>query len=77
MSRRIRHDTAPLSLEHLHAVDAQTVRQTIAESEIDSSIDMGAFSVHHGSRDGARIVIVEHHNQRPDELSAVWFNDGQ
>lgn len=65
-----------LAVEHFHAVDAETVRQTIAESQLEYSIDMGAFTVHHGTRDCAPIIIIEHHDQQPDQLSGVWFNDG-
>jgi hypothetical protein len=36
---------------------------------------MGAFTVHHGTRFGQPIVIAEHHDQKPDELSAVWYSD--
>lgn len=67
----------PLSAEHFHAVDADTCKQTIAESKLDYSIDMGGFTVHHGTRHGAPIVIAEHHAQKADELSGVWFDDGQ
>lgn len=67
----------PLAAEHFHAVDADTCKQTIAESKLDYSIDMGAFTIHHGTRDGAPIVIAEHHAQAPDELSGVWFDDCQ
>jgi hypothetical protein len=66
-----------MTVKHFHAVDAQTVRQTIAESDLECPVDMGAFTVYHGTRYGAPIVIVEHHDQQPDELSAIWFNDDQ
>lgn len=68
-----------LSIEHFHAVDAETVCQTIAESDLDhdSTIDMGGFTIHHGTRGGAPIVIVEHHDQQADELSGIWYVDGQ
>ena len=72
-----KHQYSPLSAEHFHAVDAQTVRQTIAESDLECPIDMGAFTVYHGTRYGAPIVIVEHHHQRANGLSAVWFNDNE
>lgn len=67
---------APLSAEHFHAVDAQTLRQTIQESDLQYSMDMGSFTVHHGKRYGKPIVIVEHHNQQADQLSGIWFDDG-
>jgi hypothetical protein len=63
--------------EHFHAVDTETVRQTIAESRIEYSIDMGKFTVYHGTRFSAPIVIVEHHDQQTNQLSAIWFNDGE
>jgi hypothetical protein len=63
--------------EHFHAVDAETVRQTIEESNLDYSVDMGAFVVHHGTRYGIPILIAEHNNQQADELSGIWFDDGQ
>lgn len=65
----------PLTAEHFHAVDAEPCKQTIAESQIDYVIDMGGFVVHHGTRDGAPIVIAEHRDQQIDELSGVWFDD--
>lgn len=66
-----------LTAEHFHAVDAETVQQTITESQLEYSIDMGAFTVHHGKRDGNPIIIVEHHDQQADELSGIWFDDSQ
>jgi hypothetical protein len=65
-----------LTAENFYAVSAATVKQTIAESVITYSIDMGSFTVFHGSRDGQPIIIAEHHDQKPDELSAVWYDDG-
>jgi hypothetical protein len=67
----------PLTAEHFHAVDAATCKQTIDESEIEYSIDMGSFTIHHGAREGAPIVIAEHHKQQPEELSGVWYDDQQ
>jgi hypothetical protein len=61
--------------EDFYALDTNTVKQTIAESVLEISIDMGAFTVHHGTRFGQPIVIAEHHNQKADELSAVWYSD--
>jgi len=66
-----------LAVEYLHAVDAATCQQTLAESVIDYSIDMGRYTVHHGTREGAPIVVVEHHDQQPDQLSAVWYDESQ
>jgi hypothetical protein len=71
------HKPLTISKESFHAVDAEVLCQTIQESQIEYSIDMGAFTVHHGRRDDNEIVIVEHHNQKPDELSAIWFNEKQ
>ena len=67
----------PLTADHFHPVDADNVRQTMAESDLDpdSSIDMGGFTIHHGTRYGAPIIIVEHHDQQPDELSGIWYDD--
>jgi hypothetical protein len=67
----------PLTVENFHAVDADTLKQTMAESLLEYSIDMGGFALHHGTRHGAPIVIAEHHNQQADELSGVWFDDDQ
>lgn len=67
----------PVSIEQFHAVNAATCRQTITESQIEHSIDMGSFTIHHGIRDGLPIVIAEHHNQKTDELSGVWYDDSQ
>jgi len=66
-----------LTIEHFHAVDAAICKQTMAESAINYSIDMGGFTVHYGTRAGAQIVVVEHHDQQPDQLSAVWYDDTQ
>jgi hypothetical protein len=64
-----------LNLEHFHAVTAAVVKQTILESQLVHSIDMGNFTVHHGTREGNPVVIVEHHNQGAEELSGVWFDE--
>lgn len=64
-----------LSIEHFHAVDANTCKQTMAESQLEYSIDMGGFTVHHGTRHGTPIIISEHHNQEADELSGIWYDD--
>ncbi len=72
-----KHTNNPLTAEHLYAVDSATCKQTIAESHIEYSIDMGGMTVHHGTRYGSRIVILEHHNQQADELSGIWFDEGQ
>lgn len=71
------HQHSPLTVEHFHAVDAATCQQTLAESVIKYSIDMGSFTVHHGTRDGAQVVVVEHNDQQPDQLSAIWYDDTQ
>jgi hypothetical protein len=64
---------SPLEAENFHAVDAAAASQTIAESKIDSAIDMGLFIVHHGTRYGAPIVIAEHKDQQADQLSGIWY----
>jgi hypothetical protein len=64
----------PLAFEAFHCTNADTLKQTVAESLITHSIDLGrGFSVLHGTRDGLPIVIVGCQDQSPDELSAVWF----
>lgn len=68
---------SPLSAEHFHAVDAATCKQTMAESHLEYSIEMGAFTLHHGTRFSAPIIIAEHHDQKADELSGIWYADGQ
>lgn len=68
---------SPLTVENFHAVDADTCKQTLAESHIEYSIEMGAFTIHHGIRHGAPIIVSEHHNQKADELSGIWYDDGQ
>jgi hypothetical protein len=65
----------PLTVEHFYHVDAATCEQTLAESDIEYSIDMGRFTIHHGVRWGAPIVIAEHHDQKTDELSGVWYDE--
>lgn len=67
----------PLTAENFHAVDLATVTQTMAESHLEYSIDMGGFNCHFGTRFGAPIIIAEHHNQKADELSGIWFDDHQ
>lgn len=64
-----------LTVEKFHAVSAAVCKQTISESTLHHSIDMGAFTVHHGVRDGAPITIAQHHGQKADELSGIWFDD--
>lgn len=66
--------THPMLIEHFYCVDSEVAQQTIRESAIAHSIDMGLFSIHHGSRYGSPIVIVERHDQATDELSAIWFD---
>lgn len=67
----------PLAADHFHAVDYATCKQTIAESKLEYSIDMGSFTIHHGTLNGAPIIIAEHHNQKDDELSGIWYDDNQ
>jgi hypothetical protein len=65
-----------LSIEHFHAVDAETCKQTIEESKIEYSTDMGrGVIIHHGMRYGSPVVIAEYENQKADELSGIWFNE--
>jgi hypothetical protein len=66
----------PLVLDAFYCVDAATVDQTLAESKTTHSIELGrGFVIHHGTRDGLPIVIVECQNQKPDELGAIWFDE--
>ncbi|HZG20590.1 MAG TPA: hypothetical protein VE092_11285 [Herbaspirillum sp.] len=62
-----------MNAESFYAVDADVVRQTEAESELIYSINMGAFTIHHGYRDGVPITIAEHHNQQASQLSGIWL----
>ena len=62
---------APLNF---HAVDAATCSQTIKESDLEFSIDMGRFTIHVGHRSCSTIVIVEQHDQQADELSGIWYD---
>lgn len=73
-----KHAYSPLSAEHFHPVDAATCKQTMAESDLDYSIQMGdTFSIHHGTRYGSPIVIVEHHDQQAPGLSGVWYDESK
>ncbi|UUZ64272.1 hypothetical protein LP417_03520 [Polaromonas sp. P1-6] len=66
----------PMVMEHLYCTDAEATQQTISESDLTYSIDLGrGFTVHHGTRDGLPIVVVECQDQKADELSCVWFNE--
>ncbi len=75
MSAKYVHN--PLTAENFYAVEAAVCKQTIAESQLEYSIYMGAVTVHHGTRYGSPIVIVEHHDQQADELSGIWFDERQ
>ena len=70
-----KHVHSPLSAEHFHAINAGTCKQTIEESQLEYSVCMGAFTIHHGTRYGSPIVIVEHHNQQAGEFSGVWYDE--
>lgn len=67
------YDNSPCLPDDFHAVDKATVKQTIVESSIVFSCDMGCFVAHHGTRYGKPILIVEHKNQQLDQLSGVWY----
>lgn len=73
----IKRQYNPLTVEHFHPVGKETCQETMAESEIEYSIDMGSFTLHHGTRYGAPIVIAEHHDQQANELSGIWYDDGK
>lgn len=70
-----KHLDSPLTVEHFHAVDAATCKQTIEEAQLEFSICMGSFTLHHGTRYGLPIVIAEHHDQKLGELSGVWYDE--
>lgn len=72
-----KHVQKPLSVEHFHAVDAAICKQTIEESELEFSICMGRFTIHHGTRYGNPIVIAEHHDQQAGERSGVWYDESK
>jgi hypothetical protein len=72
-----KHMSNAVASEHFYAVDTTICKQTMAESKLEYSIDMGAFTVHHGTRSGVPIIIAEHHDQKADELSAIWYDDTQ
>jgi hypothetical protein len=45
------------------------------ETTISHSRNMGAFTIHHGHRFGAPIVIVENHGDGPSDESAIWYDE--
>jgi hypothetical protein len=65
----------PMIAGHFSGIDRPTVQKTINESEINFRDDLGGFTVHHGHRFGAPIVIVENHSHEADSLSAVWYDE--
>jgi hypothetical protein len=73
--------TAPrlnlLALDSFHATDTEVTLQTIDDSKISHSTRMAGFTVHHGAREGAPIVIVENDDHGPEALSAIWFDETQ
>lgn len=73
MSTKPKHNL--LSAEHFHAVGAEITQQTIEESQIEYSVDMGGFTIHYATRNGAPIVIVEQHNQKANQLSGIWYDE--
>jgi hypothetical protein len=66
----------PLLAEHFYAVHKNTAQETKAESRIEHSIDMGSFTVNHGTRFGAPIMIVEHNTHGANDLDAIWYDEG-
>ena len=66
----------PMAMEYFYSPNAEVTQQTISESNLTYSIDLGrGFTIHHGTRDGASIIIVECVDQKPDELSGIWFDE--
>lgn len=66
----------PMTPDAFYCVDAETTKQTIAESKITHSIDLGrSFTIHHGTRDGLPIVIFQCEGQKLSELSCVWYDE--
>jgi hypothetical protein len=60
-------------IDNFYPVGLDVVRQTISESKLANPIDMGSFTVYHGTRFGAPIVIAEHRDQKAGELSGIWY----
>lgn len=58
-----------------YAVNREVLLQTLEESKLEYSIDMGTFCIHHGVRYRKAIVIVENYDKTPDALSGIWFNE--
>ena len=64
----------PLVSEYGYCVSKEQLQQTLAESTITYSLDMGRMTVHYGDRFDLPIVVVEQHDQQADELSVVWHD---
>ena len=63
----------PLAAEHLHRVNRTVIEQTFTEAEIVHSFVFAAFSIHHGVRYGAPIVIVEPTDK--SAAGAIWYDE--
>jgi hypothetical protein len=64
----------PLVSQFGYSVNKSELRQTLAESTITCSLPHGKFTIHYGHRHGLPIVLIETHDQREDELSAIWHD---
>lgn len=63
----------PFDLDHFVAVGADVVLQTIKESTITDTCDLGRGIVFHvGTRDGAPIIVMQ--NEDAAGLGAVWYD---
>lgn len=66
----------PMTPDAFYCVDSDAIKQTLTESKITHSIDLGrGFTVHHGTRYKLPVVIIECENQKPSELSCVWYDE--
>jgi hypothetical protein len=62
----------PLAAEHLHCVDRAVIEQTVEESRIEHSFEFDTFTIHHGIRYDAPVVIVEPADRTA--LGAIWYD---
>lgn len=67
------HSLYPLAAMHLHVVDSAALVQTLQESQISCSWEVGRLLVHHGMRDELPIVIVE---STGEAAHLVWYDEG-
>jgi hypothetical protein len=55
-----------------YAVPFDTYTETLAESSISYSIDMGAVTIHHGTRQGQPIWLMDNPGGK---LYGIWLED--